>query len=171
MNLCDTMDIGCDSVDVESVIAYLNNSNRETEKTLITGFVNEITVKYLPLYVLETFTINKEVQRIVMSLSEQHIKNLSKIINYAESMDQDWIPLCVNYYHFLNNDKFANLVNKICDCELDQSQIEKLLFIINDSCNYFNIQSVDNLNNLSEIRNKMNDRNNNISNLNVLLYK
>ena len=34
-------------MDINSVINYLNTSNKETEKTLINGFINEITIKYL----------------------------------------------------------------------------------------------------------------------------
>ena len=83
-------------MDINSVINYLNTSNKETEKTLINGFINEITIKYLPLYVLETFALSKEAQEIIINLSEQNIKNISKIISYAESVNQDWISLCAN---------------------------------------------------------------------------
>ena len=78
-------------MDVNDVINYLNSSNKETEKTLINGFVNDITVKYLPLYVFETFALSKEAQEIIMQLPEQHLKNISKIINYSEGINQDWI--------------------------------------------------------------------------------
>ncbi len=64
-------------MDINSVINYLNTSNKETEKTLISGFINEITIKYLPLYVFETFALNKEAQEIIIKLSEQHLKNIS----------------------------------------------------------------------------------------------
>ena len=100
-------------MDINSVINYLNTSNKETEKTLISGFINEITIKYLPLYVLETFALNKEAQEIIVSLSEQNIKNISKIISYAESTNQDWISLCTNYYHFLKNKHFSNLIEDV----------------------------------------------------------
>ena len=156
-------------MDVNSVINYLNTSNKETEKTLINGFINEITVKYLPLYVLETFSINKETQEIIISLSEQNIKNISKIISYAESIHQDWIPLCANYYHFLKNEKFSDLIDDISKNELDQSQIENLLFVISNGGNYFGINSVDDLKNLSTIRNNRNSKNNKTNDPNILL--
>ena len=63
---------------------YLKNSNQKVKEKLIPGFVNEITIKYLPFYVFETFSINKEAQEIIMNLSEMHLKNISKIIEYAE---------------------------------------------------------------------------------------
>ena len=36
-------------MDVNSIINHLKTSNKEIEKTLISGFINEITIKYLPL--------------------------------------------------------------------------------------------------------------------------
>ena len=48
-------------MDINSVINYLNTSNKETEKTLINGFINEITIKYLPLYV--------SISRLALSVS------------------------------------------------------------------------------------------------------
>ena len=156
-------------MDVNSVINYLNTSNKETEKTLINGFINEITVKYLPLYVLETFAINKEAQEIIISLSDQNIKNISMIISYAESIHQDWIPLCANYYHFLKNEKFSDLIDDISKNELDQLQIENLLFVISNGGNYFGINSVDDLKNLSTIRNNRNSKNNKTNDPNILL--
>lgn len=71
-------------MDVNSIIEYLKNSNQKVKETLIPSFVNEITIKYLPFYVFETFSINKEAQEIIMNLSEMHLKNISKIIEYAE---------------------------------------------------------------------------------------
>ena len=117
-------------MDINSVINYLNTSNKETKKTLINGFINEITIKYLPLYVLETFALNKEAQEIIINLSEQNIKNISKIISYAESVNQDWILLCANYYHFLENKQFSNLIDNVVKNELSEYQIENLLFVI-----------------------------------------
>ena len=146
-------------MDINSVINYLNTSNKETEKTLISGFINEITIKYLPLYVFETFALNKEAQEIIIKLSEQHLKNISKIIKYAESMNQDWIPLCASYYHFLQNKRYTNLINVLSNSELDQIQIEKLLFVINNGGNYFDINSIGDLNNIHTIRNDKNDKN------------
>ena len=46
-------------MDINSIIEYLKNSNQKVKETLILGFVNEITIKYLPFYVFETFSINK----------------------------------------------------------------------------------------------------------------
>ena len=146
-------------MDINSVINYLNTSNKETEKTLISGFINEITIKYLPLYVFETFALNKEAQEIIIKLSEQHLKNISKIIKYAESASQDWIPLCASYYHFLQNKRYTNLINVLSNSELDQIQIEKLLFVINNGGNYFDINSIGDLNNIHTIRNDKNDKN------------
>ena len=156
-------------MDINSVINYLNTSNKETEKKLISGFINEITIKYLPLYVLETFALNKETQEIIVSLSEQNIKNISKIISYAESVNQDWILLCSNYYHFLKNKQFLNLINDISKNELNKSQIENLLFVINNEGNYFGINSVDDLNNLQIIRDNKNSRNSETNDPNILL--
>ena len=146
-------------MDINSVINYLNTSNKETEKTLISGFINEITIKYLPLYVFETFALNKEAQEIIIKLSEQHLKNISKIIKYAESVNQDWTPLCASYYHFLQNKRYTNLINVLSNYELDQIKIEKLLFVINNGGNYFDINSIGDLNNIHTIRNDKNDKN------------
>lgn len=156
-------------MDINSVINYLNTSNKETEKTLISGFINEITIKYLPLYVLETFALNKEAQEIIINLSEQNIKNISKIINYAESVNQDWISLCANYYHFLENKQFSNLIDDIVKNELSEHQIENLLFVIGNEGNYFGINTVDDLNNLQIIRNDNNSKNSETNDPNILL--
>ena len=156
-------------MDINSVINYLNTSNKETEKTLINGFINEITIKYLPLYVLETFALNKEAQEIIINLSEQNIKNISKIISYAESVNQDWISLCANYYHFLENKQFSNLIDDIVKNELSKNQIENLLFVISNGGNYFSINSVDDLNNLQIIRNDKNSKNSKTNAPNILL--
>ena len=147
-------------MDINSVINYLYTSNKETEKTLISGFINEITIKYLPLYVLETFALNKEAQEIIINLSEQNIKNISKIINYAENENQDWISLCANYYHFLKNKQFSNLIDDVSKNDLSESQIKNLLFVISNGGNYFDINSVDDLNNLQIIRDNKNSNNN-----------
>ena len=165
----DIIIIGCDRMDVNSVINYLNTSNKETEKTLISGFINEITIKYLPLYVLETFALNKEAQEIIINLSEQNIKNISKIISYAESVNQDWISLCANYYHFLENKQFSNLIDDIVKNELSEHQIENLLFVIGNEGNYFGINSVDDLNNLQIIRDDNNSKNSETNDPNILL--
>lgn len=156
-------------MDINSIINHLNTSNKETEKTLISGFINEITIKYLPLYVLETFALNKEAQEIIINLSEQNIKNISKIISYAESVNQDWILLCANYYHFLKNKHFSNLIDDASKNELSESQIEKLLFVISNGGNYFGINSVDDLNNLQIIRDDKNSKNNETNDPNILL--
>ena len=156
-------------MDINSVINYLNTSNKETENTLINGFINEITIKYLPLYVLETFALNKEAQEIIINLSEQNIKNISKIISYAESVNQDWILLCANYYHFLENKQFSNLIDNVVKNELSESQIENLLFVISNGGNYFSINSVDDLNNLQIIRNDKNSKNSETNDPNILL--
>ena len=156
-------------MDVNSVINYLNTSNKETEKTLISGFINEITIKYLPLYVLETFALNKEAQEIIINLSEQNIKNISKIISYAESVNQDWISLCASYYHFLENKQFSNLIDDIVKNELSEHQIENLLFVIGNEGNYFGINTVDDLNNLQIIRNDNNSKNSETNDPNILL--
>lgn len=156
-------------MDINSVINYLNTSNKETEKTLINGFINEITIKYLPLYVLETFALNKEAQEIIINLSEQNIKNISKIISYAESVNQDWILLCANYYHFLENKQFSNLIDNVVKNELSEYQIQNLLFVINNGGNYFSINSVDDLNNLQIIRNDKNSKNSETNDPNILL--
>lgn len=156
-------------MDINSVINYLYTSNKETEKTLISGFINEITIKYLPLYVLETFALNKEAQEIIINLSEQNIKNISKIINYAENENQDWISLCANYYHFLKNKQFSNLIDDVSKNDLSESQIEKLLFVISNGDNYFDINSVDDLNNLQIIRNDKNSKNSETNDPNILL--
>jgi hypothetical protein len=156
-------------MDINSAINYLNTSNKETEKTLINGFINEITIKYLPLYVLETFALNKEAQEIIINLSEQNIKNISKIISYAESVNQDWISLCANYYHFLENKQFSNLIDDVVKNELSKYQIENLLFVISNGGNYFSINSVDDLNNLQIIRNDKNSKNSETNDPNILL--
>lgn len=156
-------------MDVNNIIDYLKNSNKEVENTLINGFINENTIKYLPLYVLETFSINREAQEIIMNLSEIHLKNISKIINYAENINQDWIPLCANYYHFLQNKRFSNLVEEVCKIELDQFQIENLLFVINNGGNYFDINSISDINKLFEIRNGRNSKNKETRDPNILL--
>ena len=146
-------------MDTNNVIAYLNNSNQETKNTLIDGFINDKTIQYLPLYVLETFAINKEAQLIIMNLSIQHLKNISNIIKYSENINQDWIPLCANYYHFLNNKRYDNLVNDINNIDLDSSLVESLLFVIENGGNYFNINSI---NDLKDLRNKRISRAQNI---------
>ena len=156
-------------MNVNSVVNYLKNNNKELEKTLIDGFVNDITTKYLPLYVFETFALNKETQEIIMNLSEIHLMHIYKIIKYAESINQDWIPLCVNYYHFLNNKRFSDLVDEISENELNQSQIENLLFVISNGVNYFDINSIDDINNLSKIRNDKSSKNNETRDPNILL--
>lgn len=156
-------------MDVNSIINHLKTSNKEIEKTLISGFINEITIKYLPLYVLETFALNKEAQEIIINLSEHNIKNISKIISYAESVNQDWISLCANYYHFLKNKHFSNLIDDVSKNELSESQIEKLLFVISNGGNYFDINSVDDLNNLQIIRDDKNSKNNETNDPNILL--
>ena len=46
-------------MDVNSIIECLKNSNQKLKEKLIPGFVNEITIKYLPFYVFEIFSINK----------------------------------------------------------------------------------------------------------------
>ena len=99
-------------MDVNSVIEYLKKSNTHIEDSLIDGFVNENTIKYLPLYVIETFAINKEAQKIIINLPDEHLRNISKIIAYAESVDQDYIPLCAEYYHFIENEILRARFNK-----------------------------------------------------------
>ena len=156
-------------MDVSNVISYLKNSNKRLEETLIDGFINDNTIKYLPIYVLETFALNKEAQLIIMNLSLNHLKNISKIINYTSNMNQDWISICAKYYHFINNEKYTNLVNEINDKELDYQYLRNLLFIINNSRNYFNINSIYELINLSDVRNNKNNQNSETNDPNILL--
>lgn len=144
-------------MDVNSVIEYLKKSNTHIEDSLIDGFVNENTIKYLPLYVIETFAINKEAQEIIINLPDEHLRNISKIIAYAESVDQDYIPLCAEYYHFIENDRYSNLIDEVQKNDLTQQQIENLLFIANNSRNYFDINTIEDLNNLDVIREERNN--------------
>lgn len=144
-------------MDVNSVIEYLKKSNTHIEDSLIDGFVNENTIKYLPLYVIETFAINKEAQKIIINLPDEHLRNISKIIAYAESVDQDYIPLCAEYYHFIENDRYSNLIDEVQKNDLTQQQIENLLFIANNSRNYFDINTIEDLNNLDAIREERNN--------------
>lgn len=144
-------------MDVNSVIEYLKKSNKHIEDSLIDGFVNENTIKYLPLYVIETFAINKEAQKIIINLPDEHLRNISKIIAYAESVDQDYIPLCAEYYHFIENDRYSNLIDEVQKNDLTQQQIENLLFIANNSRNYFDINTIEDLNNLDAIREERNN--------------
>jgi len=156
-------------MDVNNVINYLNLSNTKVKETLIDGFINDTTIKYFPLYVLETFAINKEAQSIIMSLDEIHLKHLSKIIKYAESVNQDWIPLCASYYHFLKNKRYTNLVDELCKNELEQSQIENLLFVISNGGNYYEVNSIEDLYNIPGIRNDKNNKNSETMDPNILL--
>lgn len=156
-------------MDANYVIDYLKKSNKHLEETLINGFVNEMTVKYFPLYFFETFALNIEAQKKFMELSENNLIIVSKVIRYAEKVNQDWIPLCAEFYHFLKNNRYSNLVNEISNRNIDESLIENLLFIIKNSGNYFGINSIEDLRSLDYIRKEKNDKNSNTYDPNILL--
>lgn len=156
-------------MDVNYVIEYLKRSNKYLEETLMDGFVNETTIKYFPLYFFEYFAMNKEAQKIVMSLTENNLKILSKIITYADKINQDWIPLCAEFYHFLKNNRYSNLVNEISNRDIDESLIENLLFVCKNGGNYFNINSIEELIKFDSIRLEQNNRNSDTNDPNILL--
>ena len=156
-------------MDVDYVIDYLKKSNKHLEKTLINGFVNGTTVKYFPLYFFETFALNIDAQKKFMELSENNLIIVSKVIRYAEKVNQDWIPLCAEFYHFLKNNRYSNLVNEISNRNIDESLIVNLLFVIKNSGNYFDINSIEDLRNLDYIRKEKNDKNSNTYDPNILL--
>lgn len=156
-------------MDVNYVIEYLKKSNKYLEKSLIDGFVNETTVKYFPLYFFEVFGINEDVQKKVMELSESNLIIVSQIIKYAEKVNQDWVPLCAEFYHFLNNKRYSNLVNEIGNSNIDESLIENLLFVVKNSGNYFSINSIEDLKNLDSIRVEKSEKNKDTYDPNILL--
>lgn len=155
---------------VEDVITYLKEQNTFVSKSLLDGFVNDITVKYLPLYFFEYFSLNENAQRKTMSLSENQIVVLSKILKYSENNNVDWIPLSANFSHFLENNNFTNLVTDLEQNELTDDLIEKFLFVICNSRNYFKINSINDLRNLESIRNERQNHNTNDPNI-ILLNK
>lgn len=156
-------------MDVNYVVEYLKKSNKYLEETLIDGFVNKMTIKYFPLYFFEYFGMNTEAQKIVMELSEGNLRIISKIIDYASKFNQDWVPLCAEFYHLLKNNKYSCLINEINNIVIDESIIENLLFICKNSGNYFDINSINELNNLDSIRIEKNDKSSNTNDPNVLL--
>lgn len=156
-------------MDVKNVIQYLKTSNKYIEESLIEGFINERTIKYLPLFVLERLAISKEAQEIIINLSENNLKIISNIISYASKKNQDWIPLCSNFYQFLKNEKYHNLINELNSIILEETLIENLLFICSNSGNYFDINSINELRDLDFIRLNRNNKNSNTNDPNVIL--
>ena len=156
-------------MDVKNVIQYLKNSNKYIEESLMEGFINERTIKYLPLFVLERLAISKEAQEIIINLSENNLKIISNIISYASKKNQDWIPLCSNFYQFLKNEKYHNLINELNSIILEETLIENLLFICSNSGNYFDINSINELRDLDFIRLNRNNKNSNTNDPNAIL--
>jgi len=156
-------------VNANYVIEYLKKSNKHLEETLVDGFVTETTIRYFPLYFFEYFSMNVDAQKKFLELSDNNLKTLSLIISYAEKMNQDWVPLCGEFYHFLNNKRYSNLVDDMSNKIIEQSLIENLLFLCKDGGNYFKIDSVEELTNLDSIRLEKNNKNNNTNDPNILL--
>lgn len=156
-------------MDVNYVVEYLKRSNKYLEETLIDGFVNETTIKYFPLYFFEYFGMNVEAQKKVMELSESNLRIISNIISYASKYNQDWVPLCAEFYHLLKNNEYSNLIDEINNSVIDGSLIENLLFISKNSGNYFDIYSIDDLKKLDSIRLEKNNSNGDTYDPNVIL--
>ena len=156
-------------MEVDKVIDYLKNSNAHLASTLVDGFINETTVKLFPLYFLEYIANNTKSQKIIMELSDNNLRILSKIVAYAHNREEDWIPLCASFLHFVSNRRYTELVNNLDASYLDDDLIENLLFAINNSANYFNIKNIDDLRNIDYIREDININRVNTNNPNFLL--
>lgn len=140
-------------MNTEEVLKYLIDNNSYVESSLVDGFINPLRIKYLPLDVLEYCVINKKVQEKIMTLGDNELIVLSNIINYAKSLNQDWIPLAANFIHFLENGCYRKLVNDIKREGVLLELISSLLFFTNNSQNYFHIDSLEDLKNIDNIRN------------------
>ena len=130
---------------VNDAVNHLKERNNRLEETLVDGFVNETTVQLFPIYFFEYVTLSREAQLQILKLSDNEKRILSMIISYAKEKNQDWIPLCADFCHIINNDNYYSFVNDINCKVLDKELIETFLYVCRNSSNFFNIYSLEEL--------------------------
>lgn len=136
----------------EAVLNYLKESNSYVESSLVDSFINPLIVKYLPLYVIEYCVLNQNVQEVLLKLSENELYFASQIIKYAEMNGQDWITLCAQFIHLLDNSNYKDLVLDLRDKNINDDFISKFLFLTNNGGNFYNIKTVDDIYNFDNVR-------------------
>ena len=89
----------------------------------------------------------------ILNLKDNGYKILVKILDICEKDNiKDWIPIIDNLLKGLNNKKYENLLESIESSELtDEETIRKLVYILSNSENIFNIKSIEEVENFNRI--------------------
>ena len=116
------------------------------EDILSTCKFKMLTTKYKDLSTkLDFITCDVEVQEKILSLNDNQYNVLKKVLDIIEKDNiKDWIPIVDNLLNGLNNKKYKSLLESIDAIELtDDETIKKLVYILSNSENIFNIQNIE----------------------------
>ncbi len=139
---------------MEDIKKELLKKNKNLEQDLLPGFLSPRTINKLSIDIIEYCINYKIVQQKIISMSNNELDTFTKIIKYAKSLNQDWIPVAANYIRTLDNPNYRSLINSIKDKDLIKEEIITLTFISNNYKNFYNINSYEDLTNFEAIRDK-----------------
>lgn len=151
---------------VISILSKMFDNNNELFITLDKNFIK--SDKYLELFGAEKFeilTLYPDIQRQILALNEKQLSLVVHIIDYViesqseqETKLEDWIPILDKILNGFNNNNFKEILEnipKINFDKLDEETIRNLYAVISKTRNYFNINTLENLQNYEEIKQKI----------------
>lgn len=151
---------------VIGILSKMFDSNNELFVTLDKRFIE--SDKYLEVFGMEKFEIlalYPDIQKQILTLNEKQLSLVVNMIDYIiknqneqESEFEDWIPITDKILNSFNNDNFYEIfenIQKIGFDKLNKKNIQNLYAVISKEKNYFNINTLDDLQNYEKIKQKI----------------
>ncbi len=136
---------------LEDNLRKLKNIN---EDILSTCEFEILTLKYKDLSTkLDVITCDSGVQKKILNLGDNRYEILVKVLDIVEKDDiKDWIPIIDNLLEGLNNKEYEDLLESIESSKLtNEKTIRKLLYILSNPENIFDIKSIEEVENFNRI--------------------
>lgn len=139
---------------IQFLVENLKRLKNINEDILNTCELKMLTEEYKELSTkLDAITCDSKIQEKILNLSDNGYKILVKALNVVEKDDiKDWIPIIDNLLEGLNNKKYKVLLESIeCSKLTDDEVIRKLVYILSNSENIFDIKSIEEVENFNRI--------------------
>ena len=139
---------------IQFLVENLKRLKNINEDILNTCEFKMLTEEYKELSTkLDVITCDSKIQEKILNLSDDGYKILVKVLDIVGKDDiKDWIPIIDNFLEGLNNEKYEALLESIEGAELtDDETIRKLVYILSNSENIFNIKNIEEVENFNRI--------------------
>lgn len=138
----------------EEIRNQLIRKNSNIANTLNNEFLSDRILSRFPMHVIEYCANYENVQEEFLKLNDTLLNVLSKIINKAINENNDWISIGAKFIRTVNNQNYEELFTNLNGRELNDVEIENLLFLTNPWHNFFEVKTYEDLSNINEILNK-----------------